>query len=174
MARLPLIVIALATLFAAGCDGNARTPVASTSVATTELRFDVEGMTCDGCVQFIESRIGRIDGVAGCEVSLDEGSAVVLARDESVAPAILESLASTPYRVRPQGPALALAFRVEGVECARCVEFVTQRVAGLDGVRDIELHQATGSLRVAANEPAVADRIVAALADTAYRATVEP
>ncbi len=42
-----------------------------------ELTFDIEGMTCGGCVSTVEETIGEIQGIDAIEVDLDQGRAAV-------------------------------------------------------------------------------------------------
>ena len=39
--------------------------------------FSVKGMTCQGCVNTVETKLGKIDGVENYKVDLDKGEAVV-------------------------------------------------------------------------------------------------
>jgi uncharacterized membrane protein YraQ (UPF0718 family)/copper chaperone CopZ len=42
------------------------------------VEFDVQGMTCNGCVRKLESRLGLLDGVEGVQVCLEPGGATVV------------------------------------------------------------------------------------------------
>ena len=74
-------------------------PAASASL--TELRFSVEGMTCQGCANSIAMAIGGMKGVESCEVSYEEKLAVVSVEDPGLASKIIEAITSLNYVVEP-------------------------------------------------------------------------
>ena len=104
IARPAVALVALACLLAlAGCgedaDPNAKTPQEVTPTQT--LTFDVEGMTCQGCVNKIESSVAQLPGVASVEVSLDEKRATV-ACDETCTPdAVVAAVEGAGYQAKP-------------------------------------------------------------------------
>lgn len=66
------------------------------------LRFDIQGMTCGGCVGSVQRAIGRIDGVAKVDVSLQPGSATVQADPAKVTTAAIQAaLAKIGFEARP-------------------------------------------------------------------------
>lgn len=75
----------------AGCEPTDSSTV-ETVAKTVELRFDVEGMTCDGCVNAINETVKRMDGVIDCEASLEKNAAVVTVIDSSLGPAIAQTI----------------------------------------------------------------------------------
>ncbi|AQT05488.1 MULTISPECIES: heavy-metal-associated domain-containing protein [Acetobacter] len=46
-------------------------------MATTEISFMVEGMTCDGCVSSIRRALAAVDGVKSTDVNLATGEVKV-------------------------------------------------------------------------------------------------
>ncbi|RMH13106.1 MAG: heavy-metal-associated domain-containing protein [Gemmatimonadetes bacterium] len=48
----------------------------------TRRTLTVRGMTCEGCVKSVTRVLERVEGVNAVEVSLDEGSARITARDD--------------------------------------------------------------------------------------------
>ncbi|MFV8752344.1 heavy-metal-associated domain-containing protein [Nannocystaceae bacterium ST9] len=51
-----------------------------------KVELAIEGMTCESCVQGIEHQLGKIEGVASCEVDLAAGKATVEYREGAVEP----------------------------------------------------------------------------------------
>lgn len=79
-------------------------PAASADAAqTTVLRFAVEGMHCDGCVNAITDTVSRLEGVTACEVSLDEKSAAVTVNDPALAAKITEEINALGYTAQLAG-----------------------------------------------------------------------
>ncbi|MHC4990623.1 MAG: heavy-metal-associated domain-containing protein [Planctomycetota bacterium] len=97
------IVVAVALLVMAGCGSDAP-EAAATVTEPVVLRYQVEGMTCDGCVQFVSTTIEGVDGVLSCEVSLESNSAVVRATDQAIGDAVAAALEPTGYGLRPERP----------------------------------------------------------------------
>ena len=104
---LAALTVALAALTVAGCTGDT-TPEATAanasnaSAQTVELRFGVEGMSCQGCADFVQKTMGQIDGVTACTVSLEERQAVVTAESATTADAVLAAFDGGGYTVTRQ------------------------------------------------------------------------
>lgn len=92
--RFTTVLIAFTTLIMATVPGCERTDSSTveTVAKTVELRFDVEGMTCDGCVNAINETVKRMDGVVDCQASLEKNAAVVTVTDSSLGPAIAQTI----------------------------------------------------------------------------------
>ena len=101
-AALPLVCAAAWTL---GCGQEAaksgrRPPDASQ--ATEAREFDIEGMTCEGCVSTVKSAIEAVPGVAAVTVSLPDKKAVVAADFSQASPqAIEDAVSKAGYKARP-------------------------------------------------------------------------
>ena len=62
--------------------------------------FEVEGMTCQGCVHSVETKLGKIDGVEKYKVDLDNGEAVVEYNPDKVnSEKIEKEFEKSPYKV---------------------------------------------------------------------------
>ncbi len=79
------------TLAGGGCEADAADRGAAAETTSSEsdapaeagmLRYEVSGMSCTGCAQSIEQTISRLDGVAQCTVSFEDGVAQVAADRE--------------------------------------------------------------------------------------------
>lgn len=64
---------------------------------------------------------------------------------------------STPFR-----------FHVQGMSCAHCVGQVTQALKALPGVAEVDVHLASGLVRVIGDSAMQVDQLVAALEDEGY------
>lgn len=98
--KLTTLMLSLATMTACSRDAD---PVAAAPVATKTVVFEVQGMHCDGCANAIATKANRIEGVAGCEVSLENGTATI----EVVPDAIDDvevAIAALGYTVNPTSP----------------------------------------------------------------------
>ncbi len=99
----------LASLPMVGCGDSAgarRTPSAAPA-RQIALRYRVEGMHCDGCVQAITDKLKHVDGVIDCRVSLEAKQADVSVRDASTAPAVQQAIEKLGYKVTPETAAPA-------------------------------------------------------------------
>ena len=75
-------------------------PVAVVPAATKTVVFEVQGMHCDGCANAIATKAGRVDGVVGCEVSLENGTATIETDPASIEDVEI-AIASLGYTVTP-------------------------------------------------------------------------
>ncbi len=89
----------------ARCDGESAQP-RITPVAPVALRYQIEGMHCDGCVQAITEKVTKIDGVVDCRVSLETRQANVAVREASSAAAVQQAIERLGYKVTPAMPAV--------------------------------------------------------------------
>lgn len=76
-----------------GCSGESGAGKVST------LRFDVQGMHCNGCVTAIGAEVTGVSGVKGVRVSLEGHSAEVDVTDPAVAPEVQKAISSLGYKV---------------------------------------------------------------------------
>ena len=65
------------------------------------LKFDVHGMTCGGCIGSVQRVLSKIDGVSHIEVSLRSRSATLEADTTRVTPGQIEAaIGSLGYRAK--------------------------------------------------------------------------
>lgn len=91
-------MLALPGFVLTACTDPAASEQAEQATLTT-LNFSVQGMHCSGCVSSVHNAIARIDGVASCDVSLDEEAAVVQVTDEQVAQQIVDAVSNLDYTI---------------------------------------------------------------------------
>ena len=73
-------------------------PSISTSLANAnEVRFNVNGMTCENCVAAVQSAITKVPGVVSCDVSLDGNSAVVGVQTDAAASAVEAAIVAAGF-----------------------------------------------------------------------------
>jgi copper chaperone CopZ len=87
--RLPTL-LAFLLLAVVPCGCGERTPPAP--VEPVVLRYDVEGMHCEGCVAAIQRKVMRVEGVSACEVSLEEHEATITISDPARAAELTEAI----------------------------------------------------------------------------------
>ena len=96
---LPLVV-ALLAFSPNGC-GDAGNDPRITATAPIALRYQVDGMHCDGCVQAITDKVKHVDGVVDCRVSLTDRQADVVVRDDATAVPVQHAIEKLGYKVKP-------------------------------------------------------------------------
>ena len=115
----PLLAGTLVLGFAIGC-GESQPPAAQasgtdgastepTSAAPTggddqplrEVRLAVEGMTCEGCVSAVESKLAGMPGVRAVEVSLAEEAATVRCVESVSNEALVAAVAGLNFEAAP-------------------------------------------------------------------------
>ncbi|MCH7772455.1 MAG: heavy-metal-associated domain-containing protein [Bacteroidetes bacterium] len=70
-----LIVFGLTAIISAQSETKSDKIKVETKVETKT--YSVKGMTCQGCVSSVETKLGKINGVQKYEVDLEKGEAVV-------------------------------------------------------------------------------------------------
>ena len=55
------------------------------------MTFDIQGMTCGGCLGSVQRALGQLDGVSRVGLSLKPGTAIVQAGPARVTPVQIES-----------------------------------------------------------------------------------
>jgi copper chaperone len=60
-------------------------------------------------------------------------------------------------------------FQVTGMTCGHCVSSVSSEVAAVDGVTDVRVDLATGTVTVTSNEPVDQARISEAVQEAGYQ-----
>lgn len=68
----------------------------------------------------------------------------------------------------PQNPRTA-TYTVSGMTCNHCVLSVTEEVGAVDGVTDVRIDLASGSLTVTSDEPISEDTIREAVVEAGYQ-----
>jgi copper ion binding protein len=72
-----LIILSILILFGLTTSISAQSETKSDETKVEIKTYSVEGMTCQGCVSSVESKLGKIDGVQNYEVDLEKGEAVI-------------------------------------------------------------------------------------------------
>lgn len=100
MRRLLPLAACLLTFVSTSC-GDASDDPRMTPVAPVALRYQVDGMHCDGCVQAITDKVKHVDGVVDCRVRLADRQADVVVRDEATAAPVQQAIEKLGYKVKP-------------------------------------------------------------------------
>lgn len=85
------ILTACAGIWSCGSDSG-------TSKVTT-VRFDVQGMHCQGCVSAIDAQVREVEGVNGARVSLEAHCAEVDLVDPAAAADVEKAIKGLGYKV---------------------------------------------------------------------------
>ena len=95
-----LIILATLLVFGLTTSISAQSETKSDETKVETKICSVEGMTCQGCVTSVESKLGKIDGVQKYEVDLEKGEAVVEYDPEKVKSGDIEKeFEGTSYKV---------------------------------------------------------------------------
>ncbi|GAB3866425.1 heavy-metal-associated domain-containing protein [Nocardioides maradonensis] len=66
-------------------------------------------------------------------------------------------------------PGETTSYTVTGMTCGHCVASVTEEVAEIDGVRDVTVDLASGTLTFAADRPVPRETVEAAVREAGYQ-----
>ncbi|MBV1868753.1 MAG: heavy metal translocating P-type ATPase, partial [Marinosulfonomonas sp.] len=136
----------------------------------TNIRLQVEGMSCAGCVRRAETAISSVDGVAKAAVNLATGKADV----EFGAPATPATISAAMDKAGYPAARAEISVEVAGATCASCVNRIEIAIKSLPGVSQAVMNLATGraSISYLAGMLTV-DDIAAAVAGAGYNVVAE-
>lgn len=134
----------------------------------TVLEIPVQGMTCASCVGRVERAIEAVPGVASAAVNLAAERAHVELKPEGQTQAVVEAIRKVGY-----DPLKAdLELTIEGMTCASCVGRVERGLQAVPGVLQASVNLATGRAAVTVLEGLDPARLVTAVAQAGYRASL--
>ncbi len=95
-----LLILSMLIIFGLTVTISAQSETKSDEKKVETKTYSVEGMTCQGCVSSVESKLGKIDGVQTYKVKLEIGEAVVKFDTEKVKSEDIEKeFEGTSYKV---------------------------------------------------------------------------
>ncbi len=107
--------------------------------------FDVDKITCQGCVNFIEKNISQIEGVTNVRANLAESSVNVRYQPGRIdLNSIRKRLDDINYNVKTSHARI----QIEGMHCASCVSKIENEISRLEGVVDIHVNLADQTAHV--------------------------
>ncbi|NWV27798.1 ATP7B ATPase, partial [Origma solitaria] len=114
---------------------------------------NIVGMTCQSCVQSIESQISKVKGILRIKVSLEQNNAVIKYLQSEISPEqicqeildmgfdanIAEEKLTTATVNLPSLKEAVVKLRVEGMTCQSCVTNIEGKIRKLHGVAKIKV-----------------------------------
>ena len=95
-----LLILSTLIVFGLTATISAQSETKSDETKVETKTYSVEGMTCQGCVSSVKSKLGKIDGVQTYEVNLEIGEVVVEFDPEKVKSEDIEKeFEGTSYKV---------------------------------------------------------------------------
>ncbi len=147
----------------------------SSAMPPASLRFPVLGMTCASCVGRVERALRAVPGVADVSVNPATELADVRADagtdPQALAVAMRAAVSDAGYSL----PTREIALVIGGMTCASCVNRIERALRGVPGVIEASVNLATERARVKAiadDEAELAARLIAAVVDAGYTATL--
>jgi len=150
----------------------------------------IGGMTCASCVNNITNGLGKKDWVADITVNLISNSATVDIKDKNRADDLVEAIEDIGYEatldtvvditeekkkpITQEPPNVWRAtLAIGGMTCASCANAITKEMKGRDWVKDITVNLVSNSATVDFQGLANKDKIVEAIDDLGYTATID-
>lgn len=161
--------------------GNSVAPLNQSSSMTRTATINIQGMTCNSCVNKIEKKIGTTVGVLSVKVSLAESSCQVTF-DPSVVTLsqVAEMIDDLGYRtsmgdssVDKKSGVQTVVVKIRGMTCNSCVKTIGGKMSQHPAVKSIRisLSDETGTIEYDANR--VTPQMLAdAITDTGFDASV--
>ncbi|PRF27013.1 heavy metal translocating P-type ATPase [Burkholderia multivorans] len=154
--------------------------------AAATVLLDIDGMTCASCVSRVEKALAKVAGVTHASVNLAAERATVEASAEVSAARLVEAVEQAGYRATliESAPAAvtsqpidhkaahSVELDIDGMTCASCVSRVEKALAKVPGVTHASVNLATERATVEASAEVSAARLVEAVEQAGYRATL--
>jgi|TARA_B100000315_G_scaffold112565_2_gene103135 Cu+-exporting ATPase len=111
--------------------------------------LDIRDMSCAACVRRVELAIGKLPGVATCNVNLaTEQAQVVFDKDETSIETVIEASVAAGYPAELPIDRSTLTVSISGMTCASCVGRAENALRELDGVESAAVNLATERARI--------------------------
>ncbi len=135
---------------------------------SSEIQFQIRGMTCASCVSRVERAVKRQPGVEQVAVNLATEKARIVYADEKIhAHALIDAVRDAGYEPVRKTTEL----RVRDMTCASCVTRVERAIRKLPGVLGASVNLATEKAGIEFLPDTVSPaKIAKAIADAGYRA----
>jgi len=149
----------------------------------------IGGMTCAACVNIITNELSKKDWISDVTVNLVNNSAIVDLKDGQRAEELIDAIEDLGYEAsldtladvnpakKPGNQAPSDIWRaslaVGGMTCASCVNTITNEMKKRDWVKDVTVNLVTNSATIEFQGLANRDKIVDAIEDIGYEATVD-
>jgi len=127
------------------------------------LNFQLDGLSCAGCVNRAQKAMSAVEGVQDARVNLADTSARVAFEGDTVRDGVIAALKSAGYPAREA----TVTLDVGGMTCAGCVRRAEAAMAAGEGVLSAEINFASESATVRYLEGAITANQIAALSTRA-------
>lgn len=127
------------------------------------LNFQLDGLSCAGCVNRAQKAMAAVEGVQNASVNLADTSARVAFEDDAVRDGVIAALKSAGYPAREA----KVTLDVGGMTCAGCVRRAEAAMAAGEGVLSAEINFASESATVRYLEGAITANQIAAMSTRA-------
>ncbi|GIY71204.1 copper-transporting ATPase 1 [Caerostris extrusa] len=135
--------------------------------------FDIQGMTCNSCVNSIEQKISAIPGVEWIKVSLENKSADIEYNSDIISDIQLaEKIEEMGFEVSVNEPDIQrMCVFVKGMTCSACVRKIESNIRGFAGVKNIKVSLENRLAKVIFDSKLISlDRICKIISDLGFKA----
>ena len=138
----------------------------SAPAALVTETFPIEGMTCASCANRVQRTLNKVEGVADATVNLaSEQATVRYAPGQTGRDDLIAAVAAAGYQVRPAAP---LELDITGMTCASCARRVERVIGKVAGVQSVAVNLASEQATVQGSATAAA--VVSAVETAGYGA----
>jgi heavy metal translocating P-type ATPase len=153
-----------------------------------QATVSIGGMTCSACVNIITEELKKQDWISKVAVNLVTNSATVELCDQEKKDGLLEAIEDLGYDAtldsivnlneEPTKPKVAeqrgrVSLAIGGMTCSRCVNVITEELQKLDWLSNVAINLVSNSGTAEVRDKKDVDRLVEAIEDLGYEATVD-
>ena len=109
-----------------------------------QIEFPIEGMQCAGCVQKVQDKLDKVDGVTKASVNLTTESAILQYDKKFNRGKLADYVKEAGFAI----PHEDITLSIEGMHCASCVNNVEEQLNALHGVNSATVNLATEEAQI--------------------------
>ncbi|RKU49113.1 hypothetical protein DL546_007172 [Coniochaeta pulveracea] len=153
-----------------------------------QATVSIGGMTCASCVNTITEELKKQDWISKVAVNLVTNSATVELFDQEKKDDLVEAIEDLGYdatldsivnlneestKSKPAEPGWKVSLAIGGMTCARCVNAITEELQKQDWLSNVAINLVSNSGTADVRDKKDVDRLVEAIEDLGYEATVD-
>lgn len=118
-----------------------------------EHRYQISGMTCNGCRSHVEETLQKVDGVKGASVDLEMSEAMIRMEKHIPIGVFEDALQkdSGSYHIHSEGA--EEKYQVTGMTCSGCQAHVEESLKSVNGVKKVSVDLKKGEALITSEKP---------------------
>lgn len=103
-------------------------------------RFNVEGMTCAGCVQTVKNAVEKLPEVSSVNINLNNKKMDVFSEDNFLVDNIIIAVKEAGYNASLITDLKEISLKIKGITCSNCVKTIESKLSKADGIDTVRVN----------------------------------